>query len=188
MTAACFVDRDGTVMIDTHYPNDPAAVRLVPGAAAALRRVVARTLPIVVITNQGGIARGLVTPAQYEAVRGRLVELLALEGVPVLATYHCPHWAPVSGPCDCRKPAPGLYQRAAADHALALPASLFVGDRWRDVAPGLALGGLGVLVPGPDTPAADIDAARADAHVVPALDDAVSLFLARLDATVSHAR
>jgi histidinol-phosphate phosphatase family protein len=188
MTAACFVDRDGTIMVDTHYPNDPSQVRLIPGVAAALRRVVARGLPIVVVTNQGGIARGLVSPAQYEAVRGRLVALLAEAGVPVLATYHCPHWEPVSGPCDCRKPAPGLYRRAAADHALELSASAFIGDRWRDVAPGIALGGLGVLVPSADTPADDIAAARAAAHVVPALDDAVSLFVARLEAGASHAR
>ena len=187
MTPACFVDRDGTLMVDTHYPNDPSQVRLLPGAAAALARVAARRLPIVVVTNQGGIARGLVSLDQYAAVRDRLVALLAEQQVPVLATYHCPHWEPVSGPCDCRKPATGLYRQAAAEHTLDLARSVYIGDRWRDVAPGLALGGLGVLVPGPGTPDADIASARAAAHVVPALDDAVSLHFAHLDAGAARA-
>ncbi len=185
---ACFVDRDGTVMADTHYPSSPDAVRLIPGVVEALAAVNAREIPIVIITNQGGIARGYYTESQYQAVRARLEALLEQAGVRVLDTYHCPHWEPVSGPCACRKPAPGMYLRAAAEHDLDVTRSVYIGDRWRDVKPGLELGGFGVLVPCPDTSDDDIALARAQAHVVPALRDAVDLFLASLDAEGARAR
>jgi len=185
---ACFVDRDGTIMADTHYPSDPDAVRLIPGVAEALAAVNARELPIVIITNQGGIARGFLSESQYQAVRARLDTLLQQAGVRVLDTYHCPHWESVSGPCACRKPAPGMYRRAAADHNLDVAQSVYIGDRWRDVKPGLDLGGLGVLVPGPDTSDDDITRARTEAHVVPALRDAIDLFFASLDTGGARAR
>jgi D-glycero-D-manno-heptose 1,7-bisphosphate phosphatase len=185
---ACFIDRDGTVMADTHYPSDPDAVRLIPGVAEALAAVNARDIPVVIITNQGGIARGFLTESQYQSVRARLDALLHAAGVSVLDTYHCPHWEPVSGPCACRKPAPGMYVRAADDHDLDVTRSVFIGDRWRDVKPGLDLGGLGVLVPGPDTSDDDIELARTHAHVVPELRDAMALYFAFLDAGSAHAR
>jgi len=175
--AACFVDRDGTVMVDTHYPSQPGAVRLLDGVPAALRRVRDAGVPIVIVTNQGGIARGYLTESQYQAVRARLDALLAAEGITPLATYHCPHYEPVSGPCDCRKPATGMYRRAAAEHDLDLTRSIYIGDRFRDVQPALTLGGFGVLVPGPDTPDDDIEHARIEANVAPTLDDAIGLWL-----------
>jgi D-glycero-D-manno-heptose 1,7-bisphosphate phosphatase len=174
---ACFVDRDGTVMVDTHYPSRPDAVRVLAGVPAALRAVQALALPIVIVTNQGGIARGYLTEAQYAAVRARLDALLAAEGIAPLATYHCPHYEPVTGPCDCRKPATGLYRRAAAEHDLDLARSAYIGDRFRDVQPALSLGGFGVLVPGPDTPDADVERARAEANLAPTLADAIALWL-----------
>jgi histidinol-phosphate phosphatase family protein len=186
--AACFVDRDGTLMVDTHYPSDPDAVRLIDGAAEAIARVHALGVPVVIVTNQGGIARGYLTEQQYAAVRARLERLLGDAGATVLATYHCPHWGPVSGPCACRKPATGLYRQAAAEHGLDLARSAYIGDRWRDVQPALELGGFGVLVPSPDTPAEEIDRARAEANVAPSLGDAVALWLASLAPVASHGR
>ncbi|HMS04109.1 MAG TPA: HAD family hydrolase [Gemmatimonadaceae bacterium] len=177
LRAACFVDRDGTVMVDTHYPSQPGAVRLLPGVPAALRQVREAGVPIVIVTNQGGIARGYLTEAQYQTVRARLDALLAAEGITPLATYHCPHYEPVSGPCDCRKPATGMYRRAAAEHGLDLTRSIYIGDRFRDVQPAITLGGFGVLVPGPDTPDADIERARSDANVAPTLGEAIGLWL-----------
>lgn len=176
LSPACFVDRDGTIMVDTHYPSQPAAVRLLDGVTAALRRVHAAGLPIVVVTNQGGIARGYLTEAQYQQVKARLDALLAAEGIVPLATYHCPHYAPVSGPCDCRKPATGMYRRGAEEHHLDLTRSAYIGDRFRDVQPALTLGGFGVLVPGPDTPEDDVQRAREQANVAPSLADAIALW------------
>jgi histidinol-phosphate phosphatase family protein len=172
-----FVDRDGTIIQDVHYLSRTGDVRLVPGAAAALRRLDAAGVPIVIVTNQSGIARGYFTEADYALVEAHVVGVLRDAGVPVLATYHCPHHPSVSGPCDCRKPGLLLYERAARDHHLDLARSLYVGDRWRDVEPALRLGGSGILVPSADTP--EVDRARAEqgGALALSLDDAVSRFL-----------
>lgn len=174
---AAFLDRDGTIIHDADYPNDPDAVRLIPGATAAMRRLADAGFALIAVTNQSGIARGLVTPAQYERVRTRLDALLAAEGVTLTDSYHCPHHPDFTGPCECRKPGTLLYRQAAERHGLNTSRSLFVGDRWRDVAPGLALGGLAVLVPSPSTPTADRERAAREARVLSSLDEAVTLVL-----------
>lgn len=177
---ACFIDRDGTLMVDTHYPSDPDRVRLIPGVAEALIACNRAGVPVIVVTNQSGIARGLLTETQYQRVRERLESDLARAGARVDATYHCPHWIDVTGPCDCRKPGLGMYRQAAAEHALDLSRSGYIGDRWRDVQPAVETGGVGVLVPSVDTSDADVQAARAEAYVMPSIGDAVSHFLATL--------
>ena len=142
---AAFVDRDGTLIVDVNYISRPADVALLPGAAAALRRLNEAGVPVIVVTNQSGIARGLFDEAAYESVRARLAELLAAEGARIDASYHCPH-GPDDG-CRCRKPGPELYERAIADHGLDGARSFFVGDRLRDVQPARTFGGRGILVP-----------------------------------------
>jgi D-glycero-D-manno-heptose 1,7-bisphosphate phosphatase len=143
---AVFLDRDGTVVEEADFLADPAGVRLIPGAAAALRTLRARGYALVLVTNQSGIARGLFSEAQYRGVHGRLEALLAAEGVTLDGSYHCPHHPAHTGACTCRKPAPGLFLRAAEELGLDLAASVYVGDRLRDVEAGLALGGRAVLV------------------------------------------
>jgi histidinol-phosphate phosphatase family protein len=160
---ALFIDRDGTLIADAHYLSDARKVVLLATAADAVRAANAAQVPVVIVTNQSGIARGLITEAQYAAVRDRTVALLAADGASVLATYHCPHWPDVTGPCDCRKPGLGMYRDAARDHGLDLRCSAFIGDRWRDAQPALATGGLGILVPGVETPAADTATTEAQA-------------------------
>lgn len=172
---AAFLDRDGTLNEDAHYLRDPDTVRLLPGVVDALRRLAAAGFALVVVTNQSGIARGLITPAQYDAVRARLDALLAEAGITLTATYHCPHHPEVGGECACRKPGTALHREAAATHGLDLTRSVYVGDRWRDVAPAIALGGSGILVPGPDTPPEEIAQARAEAAVAKDLAHAVAL-------------
>jgi D-glycero-D-manno-heptose 1,7-bisphosphate phosphatase len=159
---AAFLDRDGTLIEDADYPSDPNAVRLLPGAARAVQLLNEAHVPVVVITNQSGIARGMYGEEEYEAVRARLDELLGAEGARVDATYHCPHHPEFTGPCDCRKPGIALYERAVRDLGLPHGGALFVGDRLRDLLPARALGGRGVLVESPSTPAPD--RARADAE------------------------
>ena len=176
---AAFLDRDGTIMRDMHYPRDPDLVVLVPGAAAAMRRLAELDIPVVVVTNQSGIAQGKVQPAEYEAVRDRLDALLAAEGVRVAGHYFCPHHPDFTGPCECRKPGTLLYRNAALEHGLDVRRSLFAGDRWRDVEPALTLGGFGVLVPSEATPAPDRERAAREAVVVPTLEEAVESFLSR---------
>ena len=157
---ALFIDRDGTLIADAHYLADASRVQLLPGAAAAVANANAAQVPVVVVTNQSGIARGLITTSQYEAVRDRTNALLRAGGAAVLATYHCPHWGHPKELCECRKPGLGMYREAAAAYQLDLMRSAYIGDRWRDVQPALATGGIGILVPGIETPADDVEEAR----------------------------
>ncbi len=143
---AVFLDRDGTIIEDTGYIADPEAVRLLKGSATAIARLNAAAVPAIVVTNQSGIARGVLDEAAYTAVARRLDALLALEGAQLEAHYHCPHHPDFTGPCECRKPGPLLYRRAAADHRLDLARSWWVGDRVRDVEPAERFGGRGLLI------------------------------------------
>lgn len=185
---AAFLDRDGTIVRDANYLRDPDEVELIPGAADAIRRLNARGIAVIVVTNQSGIARGWLDLDDYEAVRHRLDTLLATETAAaprahIDASYMCPHHPDVSGPCDCRKPGLALYRQAIAEHALDPARSVFIGDRWRDVVPANGLGGLGILLDVESTPPEDRDRARGESIVVArSLRDAVDLYLATLPA------
>ena len=169
MRPALFCDRDGTLIRDAHYLRDPAAVTLLPGAAAMLRAFAAAGWALVVVTNQAGIARGLITAAEYDAVRARLDELLAAEGVRLDATYHCPHHPDFTGPCACRKPGTALHEAARDALGLDLAGSVWVGDRWHDIAPARGFGGRGILLAGPETPADERARAAREVEVVEGL-------------------
>lgn len=177
---AAFLDRDGTLIEDAHYLADPDGVHLLPGVAEPIVAINDAGHLAIVITNQSGIAQGLLTESQYEATRQRLADLLAARGARIDASYHCPHHPSVSGSCDCRKPATGLYLRAAQDYAIDIPRSLFVGDRRRDVEAAMELGGMGILVPSTETPPNDVYWARTHALVMHSLAEAVSHWMARI--------
>lgn len=183
MRPAAFLDRDGTIIEDAHYLADAMRVRVIPGAPAALRLLHEAGVPLVVVTNQSGIAQGLVTEAQYDAVRRRVEALFEAEGAPLAGSWHCPHYPSVSGPCDCRKPLSGMYRDAARVLGLALDKSLYIGDRRRDVEPVLELDGLGILVPSRDTPEADVLWAATHAQVADSLEEAAVRYLAWLRTT-----
>ena len=157
---AAFLDRDGTLIEDANYLADANRVRLLPGAVDAVRTLNERDVLVVVVTNQSGIGQGLLTEAQYESTRDRLVSLMKKAGARIDATYHCPHFPATDGPCECRKPGTLLYRRAAEQFGIDLASSLYVGDRDRDIAPGLAFGGFARLVPSPSTPDAELNLAR----------------------------
>jgi D-glycero-D-manno-heptose 1,7-bisphosphate phosphatase len=176
---AVFLDRDGTIIDDVHYLANPDRVTPIAGASDAIARLRAAGYAIVVITNQSGLARGLITPSQYDAVRARTDALFAAAGAPLDATYMCPHHPTVSGPCDCRKPGLELYSRSARDLALGLPGSILIGDRWRDIAAAPSLGARGILVPRATTPADEVEQATREADVAPSLAAAVVRILAR---------
>jgi D-glycero-D-manno-heptose 1,7-bisphosphate phosphatase len=145
---AVFLDRDGTIIVDRDYPDDPDAVALIPGAAAAIVKLRENGLLTIMITNQSGIGRGLITDVAYQAVQARMEDLLARDGATLDGAYYCPHAPDLLPPCDCRKPRTGLYLRAAEEHGIDLAASYFIGDRMRDVLPGATFGGTGYLVRG----------------------------------------
>ena len=173
---AAFLDRDGTIIEDVNYIANPDDVRLVPRAADAIRLLNERDVTVVVITNQSGISRGLITPAQYEAVRRRVDDALAAHGAKLDATYHCPHYPDLSGVCDCRKPGTLLYDQAIADLGLDASASMFAGDRARDVIPAAKYGGSPFLIRSGSS--APDDDAPPGTPVVPSLMDAVRRYLA----------
>ena len=175
---AVFFDRDGTLIDDEHYLARPELVRLRPHAAAAVRRVNAAGLAAVVVTNQSGIARGLLTEDDYRRVAARLDALLAEGGARLDASYFCPHLPELSGPCECRKPGVAMYEQAAREHGLDLAASAYIGDRLRDLLPARRFGGLGIMVASRDTPTSEMMRARAEftisSSLVPAVDRALA--------------
>ena len=175
--SAVFVDRDGTLIKDVGYIRRADDVELVPDAAQAVRRLNNALWPVIVVTNQSGIARGLITEEEYARVRDRLDDLLAERGAYITAHYHCPHHPEFTGPCLCRKPGTELFDRAIAAHVLNPAMSVWIGDRWRDVSPAVQCGGRGILVPSPATPAAEIRMASDELVVVPTLTEAVHLIL-----------
>jgi histidinol-phosphate phosphatase family protein len=181
---AAFLDRDGTIIRETSYIREPGDAELLPTAAAAIRRLNERNIAAIVVTNQSGIARGLLSAEDYEAVRRRIDALLAASGARVDASYMCPHHPDVSGPCDCRKPGLALYRQAIAEHGIDATRSVFIGDRWRDVEPARALGGLGILLDVESTPPEDRERAHRESITIErALGDAVDRFLATLPAS-----
>jgi D-glycero-D-manno-heptose 1,7-bisphosphate phosphatase len=143
---AVFLDRDGTIMEDAHYIKSPDQVRLIPGAAAAVRRINKAKIPAIVITNQSGLARGIFKPEDYEAVRSRFESLLGAEGAHIDASYFCPHHPSVTGACSCRKPATKMFEDAIRDFRLDAANVAYIGDRWRDVVASKTLGGRGIMV------------------------------------------
>jgi histidinol-phosphate phosphatase family protein len=176
--AAAFLDRDGTIIDDAHYITDPDLVKLRPGSADAIARLNRAAIPVVVVTNQSGIARGLFSQADYERVASRTADLLASEGAHIDATYICPHHPEFGDACDCRKPGTLLFRRAATEHGIDLARSTYVGDRWRDVAPGIALGGRPMLIVDDNTRTDERERAeRAGVELVVSLAEAVERLL-----------
>jgi len=143
---AVFLDRDGTIMEDAHYIKSPDQVRLIPGAAAAVKRINDARVPAIVITNQSGIARGIFKLEDYEAVRRHFEALLQAEGAHIDGSYFCPHHPSVTGPCDCRKPGTRMFDDALHDFRLDAANVAYIGDRWRDVAASKTLGGRGIMI------------------------------------------
>ncbi|WP_372498403.1 D-glycero-alpha-D-manno-heptose-1,7-bisphosphate 7-phosphatase [Streptomyces monomycini] len=158
---AVLFDRDGTLVADVPYNSDPALVEPMPGARAAVDAVRARGLAVGVVSNQSGVARGLLSGAQVAAVRQKVEEVLGPFGVWAV----CPH-GPGDG-CGCRKPAPGLVLAACAFLGVSPARTAVVGDIGADVDAARSAGARGVLVPTPVTRAEEIAAAPEYARDLP---------------------
>ena len=145
---AVFLDRDGTIVEDAGFLHDPGKVKLLPGAAGAIRRLNAGGFLVIVVSNQSGIARGLYGVEDYTAVQRRLGELLAAAPHParIDASYFCPHHPQFTGPCECRKPGTKLFRDAQEALDIDLTRSWWVVDRLSDVQPARILEGNGILV------------------------------------------
>ena len=136
-----FLDRDGTINEPSHegdYIRSPDEVRLIPGAAEAIRALNELPARVVVVTNQRGIALGLMSEADLAAVNARLEALLSEQGAHLDAILHCPH---EKGACDCRKPGTGMFERAAREiEGVGIEGGAMVGDSAIDVEAGNRLG------------------------------------------------
>jgi D-glycero-D-manno-heptose 1,7-bisphosphate phosphatase len=129
LSLAVFVDRDGTIIEDRDYCSDPKDVKIFPGVPEALRRLKSNGFKIIIITNQSGIGRGLLTLEQYRTVE---TEVLGQLGANLIdATYFCPD---LPGQHSlCRKPAPGMIIEATREHQIDLSRSFLVGDKEIDI-------------------------------------------------------
>jgi len=149
--AAVFIDRDGTLTEEVGYVNHPSRLRLLPRSAEAIHRLNAAGMAAVVVTNQAGLARGYFSADVLRATNDALVARLKDAGAHLDGIYVCPHHPTEGTPpyrvaCDCRKPAPGLLQRAAAELDLDLAASTMIGDKASDLVPARRVGARAVLV------------------------------------------
>lgn len=183
MYKACFLDRDGVLIEEEDYLCDPAKARLCHGAADAIRFAHHAGWKVILISNQAGLAKGRFQMDALRAVHARVEELLAAEGVALDGYYYCPHHAKGTVPeytrdCPCRKPAPGMLLKAAAEHDLDLTHSFMVGDRLTDLEAGVNAGcpavalvrtGYGAALELPEFPGVTVIDAPDIGEAVPAL-------------------
>ena len=142
--AAVFLDRDGTLIVEKEYLSDPRHVEVEQGVVDGLGLLQRHGHPLIVVSNQSGIGRGIFTARDAERVNQHLATLLRDSGIELQGWYICPH-AP-DAPCDCRKPAPGLALAASRELRVELAGSFVVGDKRSDLELADAIGGTGILV------------------------------------------
>jgi len=147
---AVFLDRDGTIIEQVHHLIDPAKVRLLPDASAAIARLRALGYACVVVTNQSVIGRGLLDEPGLTAIHAELDRQLAAEGAAVDGYYFCPEQPRQADPAVIehpdRKPGPGMLQRASRELGLSLASSWMIGDALSDVLAGRNAGCKGSIL------------------------------------------
>jgi D-glycero-D-manno-heptose 1,7-bisphosphate phosphatase len=142
---AVFIDRDGTINVDVHYLATPSDLILYPGVAEGIATLAKSGFLIIIITNQSGIARGNLTHEMLGEIHKRLHSLIEESGGRIDAIYYCPHHPDEK--CACRKPEPGMLQKAISDLHIDPRQSFIVGDHMLDIEAGKAVGLKAVLIP-----------------------------------------
>ena len=148
--SALFLDRDGVIIEDVNFLRTLQEIRILPGVYQALR-ILQNFFYIIIVTNQSGIARGILTEQDLLEIHSELVKLLALEQIILDAIYYCPHLPEGSIPdystvCKCRKPLPGMLLQASNDWGIDMAGSFIIGDSLRDLQAGKSIGVPGILV------------------------------------------
>jgi D-glycero-D-manno-heptose 1,7-bisphosphate phosphatase len=151
MSAAVFLDRDGTIIEEVGYLNLLDRVAFFPWTVDAIRALNAAGFRVIVVTNQAGVAQGYYDEAFVRATHALIDQRVRDGGAQIDAFYYCPHHPEGRVPqyrtaCECRKPAPGLIHRAEREFGIDPSRSFVVGDRWRDVEFGRAAGARSILV------------------------------------------
>jgi D-glycero-D-manno-heptose 1,7-bisphosphate phosphatase len=144
------LDRDGTIVVDRHYLADPDGLEFEPGAEVGLRQMTDLWFRLIVITNQSGVARGMLSVPRLEEIHDRLRQMLLSSGIRLDKIYYCPH-APADG-CDCRKPRLGLMRQASRELGFDMTQSIVIGDKPSDVEFGWRAGAITMRVGNPQTP------------------------------------
>lgn len=181
---AVFLDKDGTLIENLPFNVEPAAMRLAPGAAPALRLLARLDFALIVVSNQPGVGMGHFPEHALFGVERRLREMVNAAGANLRAFYYCPH-SPVARtpryrtPCGCRKPAPGMLLRAAREHGVDLRRSWMVGDILDDVEAGRSAGCRTVLLHNGNETEWDLGPGRRPHHVVADLEQAALAIAAR---------
>jgi D,D-heptose 1,7-bisphosphate phosphatase len=178
-----FLDKDGTLIENVPYNVDPQHIRLMPGALIGLRLLHLAGYPLIVISNQSGVARGYFTEAALLAVEQQLRSLLAIFSISLAGFYYCPHHpdgivSEYAIVCNCRKPEPGLLLQAAREQNLDLARSWFIGDILHDVEAGRRAGCRTVLIDNGNEPEWVLSRERLPHHVVGDLTAAARIILA----------
>lgn len=143
---AVFLDRDGVLIENAHYLARLEDIRLIPDVAGAVRPLNLAGIPVVVVTNQSGVARGLFPESFVEEAHAYLDGLFAQQGARIDRWFYCPHHPQYGGDCACRKPKPGMLRKAAAEMNLDLSRSWLIGDNLTDCEAGAAAGCRTILV------------------------------------------
>lgn len=128
---AVFLDRDGTIIRDKGYMKDPAAIELVPGAVDTLKALCREGWKLIIVSNQSGVGRGLITVEEMNAVQAKFIRVLRSHGIEITASYLCTHTP--DDACDCRKPGFAFLEKAAKEHSVDIGQSWIVGDRESDI-------------------------------------------------------
>lgn len=150
MVEAVFLDRDGVINEEVENLDHPRHLRFIPSVPEAIRSLNERSIPVIVVSNQAGVARGVRTEQQVEVVHKAISAELKKKGAHIDRFYYCPHHPEGKGTyrkvCDCRKPMPGLLLQAAKDLNLDLKRCVFIGDKASDIGAGVAAGCRTILV------------------------------------------
>jgi D-glycero-D-manno-heptose 1,7-bisphosphate phosphatase len=183
LTAAIFLDKDGTLVENVPYNVDPALVQFTPGAIAGLQLLSRAGYPLFVVTNQSGLARGYFSEADLQGVEQHLRDQLAQADIPLQGIYACPHHpdgvvAAYRRACDCRKPQPGLLYQAAVDHGIDLTHSWMIGDILHDIEAGRAAGCRTILIDNGNETEWQLTCSRLPHHSVSNLWEAAQIILA----------
>ncbi|MDI6731841.1 MAG: D-glycero-beta-D-manno-heptose 1,7-bisphosphate 7-phosphatase [Candidatus Margulisbacteria bacterium] len=145
MNKAVFMDRDGTIIEDVGYLNHPSNIQFIPGSIEAIKKLNAAGYKVIIITNQAGVARGLVSEDMLQTIDKALHKWILASHAHLDGIYYCPHHPehghyPYRQACECRKPHPGLIKRAQRDFDIDLSQSYMIGDKATDIEAGRRAG------------------------------------------------
>jgi len=181
MQRAVFLDRDGTIIEDVGYLSDICQIRILPGAAEAIRLLKHNGFKVIIVTNQAGVAKGYFSEEKLQEINTRLLETMSEQGAHVDKIYYCPHHTEgtveeYKKECSWRKPNPGMIEAAAREYDLDITNSFMIGDKSSDIEAGRRAGCRTILLTGQGQTDTGNKFSEAD-HIAAGLYDAVKLLL-----------